>query len=317
MGTLYGLASVFFMSSMPIINKFILQTTSPLLGALVNSIVSTIFFFIMALITTKSIRISFSKFSLTSGLFNGLGLIFLFMALEQIHPAIYGFLGRLSVIYAMILAVIFLGQKPDKAEIVLGIFAVLGALGSAVEDWNHLNINGLLLAVASTISFSVANLCLKFASNTNSDSHVLTAMNLISVVLLSSFLAISSEHLKIPSSLATWNLMIFGALIGSCFGFWLYLQSIKKLTYSRANLLRATGPFFTAIVAYPFFGFDFSPVQVASALILMISIIALSIAAKPRVKAPLDIPTPDLEKNNQLQIKLTELELHSEPLKKT
>jgi drug/metabolite transporter (DMT)-like permease len=277
MGILYGFASVFFMSTMPVINKFILQTTSPILGALVNSVVATVFFFAVALVTTKSIRIPFSKFSLTSGVFNGLGLIFLFMALEQIHPAIYGFLGRLSVIYAMILSAIFLKEKPDRAEIILGILAVGGALGSAIEDGNHLNLPGVLLAVASTLSFSAANLCLKFASNKNSNTHALAAMNLVSVILLTCFFAISSEHLRIPSAPFTWGLMILGALFGSCFGFWFYLQSIKMLTYSRANLLRATNPLFTAIVAYPFFGLNFSLMQIVSALILMVSIIAISI----------------------------------------
>jgi len=285
MGLLYGLSSVIFMNAAPVMNKFILNSSSPIFAAFANASLSFVFFKIIDCWKSRSMRFHCSLHTLTGGIFNGLGLVFLFLALQYIHPAIVGFVGRLGIVFAMILSTFFLKQRPDGFEICLGGLALLGALGSAIHDSSTSSWLGFLYALGSTLSFSLSNLNFKFASHQYSSSEILSSSYFFSAIMLLIFCAISSEPLKYATDLRGWGSILMGSLFGSCLGFWCYLESLKFLSFSRATLLRATGPLFTALIAYPFFGFKFSSEQVASASLLFFAIILLSFREKRKVRA--------------------------------
>lgn len=280
MGLLFGLSSVLFMNSGPVINKFILRSSSPIFSALINALLSFIFFKTIDCIKSRSLKFHISLNSLVGGIFNGFGLVLLFLALQHVHPAIIGFVGRLGIVFAMILATIFLNQRPDRAEICLGLVAILGAMGSVLHDGTDSSVFGFFLAVGSTLSFSVSNLCFKLAARRHSSAQILSSSYLVSAIMLFIFCTTSSEPVRYATDLKSWGLIIAGALFSSCLGFWCYLESLKYLTFSRATLLRATGPLFTVAMSYPFFGLQFSAGQITSASILLLSVILLALHEK-------------------------------------
>lgn len=217
---------------------------------------------------------------MVGGVFNGLGLVFLFLSLQYLHPAIIGFVSRLGIVFAMVLSTFFLNQKPDRAEICLGCLALLGALGSAFDGSSNTSILGFLLALGSTLSFSISNLSFKFASRKYSTSKILSSSYLVSATMLFVFCAVSLKPIRYATDPRSWGFIFAGALFASCLGFWCYLESLKYLSFSRATLLRATGPLFTAVMSYPFFGLQFSGGQMISASILLSSIILLALHEK-------------------------------------
>ncbi len=276
MGLFFGFLSILLMSSQPVVSKIIIPTTGAAFPALINAVFAMIFFAIINFYQTKSIKIPMSKPSIVSGFANGIGLALMFLAIQSLHPAIFGFVGRLGVVFMMVLSTLFLKQRPDKIEVGLGLVAVLGALGSAFSDFSSASFFGLLFALGSTFCFSISNLSLKFAADRASNSQVLTCTNLIASILLFIYFILNSKNFVLPSDLKIWLLMLVTALLGNCIGFWCYMKSLKYLTFSRATLIRTTSPLFTAAISIPFFGFNFSTSQVASAFVLLLSILILT-----------------------------------------
>lgn len=279
MGTLYGFISVLFMSSVPVMNKFVVMTISPLQGALANCLISTFFFGLVNRFMIGKAKIAFCSYSIKAGILNAIGLALLYMAIQRVHPVAVGVMGRLGIVFAMAMSGVFLRQKPAMSEIILGSIAILGAFISAWSDLQDPNANGLWMALASTASFTASNFCLKAAARKNSNLDVLTHMNFFSTLLLGAVLFLSQEHLHIPNTLSSWALIVGATLVGSCLGFWFLLLSLNSLSFSMATILRATGPLFTALIAYPFFGFDFNALQIGSALFIMLAIVGLAVTS--------------------------------------
>lgn len=277
MGTLYGFVSVFLMSSVPVMNKFILTTISPIQGAFANAAISTLFFGIIGFSKTRSFKIKIDRYSAIAGVANAIGLVLVFSAIERIHPALAGLMGRLGIVFAMVLSVAFLGEKPEKVELVLAAIALLGAAGSALSEFNSASTVGLLMAMGSALSFNFSNLCLKLASHQGTNLNIMTLMNLISALVLACGFGLIPEQINLPHEINAWALIIFATLVGSCLGYWFYLISLRKITLSMASLIRATGPLFTAAFAYPFFGLNLNTGQALSASVLMASVIGLAV----------------------------------------
>jgi drug/metabolite transporter (DMT)-like permease len=283
-GTLFSLLSVIFMSAAPILNKFTLVSVNPLFASLVNSIIGAAFFLSIYFVRENSKVPTISKHALLSGIFNALGLILMFFSLREMNPAVLGFLGRMSVVFAFILSALFLGKMPDKVEVALAIFTLLGALGSAIGDHNHQNILGVLFALGYILCFSLSNLCLKLGSEKKSNCEILGLMNLISAFFLGQFYVFFGDK-TLPAGSTSWLLLFVGALFGTCLGLWFYLKSLKIINFSRAAVIRLTGPLFTAAMAYPFFGLQLNFWQGTSAVVLLASIAFLAIHERRKVSA--------------------------------
>lgn len=272
------------MSSVPVLNKFVVLAMPPLEGAMINSIFAAVFFLVVSRGRFLSLR--FSRYSLGAGALNTVGLGCLFLALVNMHPAVAGLVNRTGVVFAIIISATLLRQRPSRAEILLGGIAIVGAFGSAWRDLTSTSAESLCLALTSAASFAGSNFCLREAAKSESNVLVLARMNILSALLLGLVFASSSEPLQIPSDAFSWTLVLIAALLGSCLGFWFYLISLRQLSFSMAAILRSTGPFFTALIAYPFFGFDLNPIQIISALILIGAIIGLAVVSRP-------VPTPE------------------------
>lgn len=280
MAFLFGFMSVALMASVPVMNKLVVISMSPFAGALANSLISTSFF---ALVNFSKPAPSVERrdfYSMIAGVFNAIGLLCLYLALREVHPAVVGFINRSGIVFAMLLSFVFMNLRPTKMEVGLGAVALLGALGASGVGNIDAKSHALALAFTSTIGFTCSQYFLKMATQKHANVSILLRMNFWTMLVLLICFLFSSEVTLLPSTANAWAIMALASLVGSCLGFWFYLISLKTLSFSMATILRATGPLFTALISMPFFAFNLSVSQIVSGVVLIVAIIAMALRGR-------------------------------------
>lgn len=283
-GVIIHLGSVMFMSCSLVLNKFALVSIGPYEAAVVNSL--------FALVFTVGINQRFRpsaaaekgpqnwKLLLPMGLANGAGLVLLFYSLNEIGPISVGFIGRFYIVFAILIGIAFLKERYGALE--YGLMALVVA-GTFAFSWNDekSELWGASAAILFTLLFAVSNTLAQRARQTSSAKSVLLTNNISAFVFASVYFFLV-ESGSLSFDLAAYGYAVLSALLGSTIGLLLYYYGLLFLPFSKANIIRSLQPLFVAAIAFPFFPKTFTPLQVLSALVIFLSVIALSIVKTSR-----------------------------------
>lgn len=280
MGYIYGFLSVLLMASGPVMSKFVVLSVSPLSGGLINCTVSSVFYALLYWPLAKYKRPSFCSRLMAAGALNAIGLLCLYFALLQVHPAIVGLMNRLGIVFAMLLSFAFMQLRPKRSEIVFGVIALVGAVGAVGLQVLGADFLGIGLALISMMAFTGSQFFLKQADGARGSYETLLQMNIWSSILIFAVILFWPHRLSWPEDAHGWGIVLASTLIGSCLGYLFYLKSLRQLTFSMATILRATSPIFTALIAIPFFGFNMNVWQTSSAAVLLLSIVGYVIIGR-------------------------------------
>jgi len=287
-GVIIHLASVAFMSSSLVLNKFALERISPYEAAVINSL--------FALIFTIGINQKFKpaadqkkssnnwKLLIPMGLANGVGLVLLFYSLNEIGPISVGFIGRFYIVFAIMISIIFLRERYGFAEYLLMGLVIAGTFAFSWNDEKS-EVFGATAAILFTLLFAISNTLAQKARQSSSAKFVLLTNNVAAFAFASIyFLIVQSGQLSFD--LSAYGYAICSALLGSTIGLLLYYYGLLYLPFSKANIIRSLQPLFVAALAFPFFPKTFTAIQWLSALVIFFSIVALSIIKTSRTPSP-------------------------------
>lgn len=117
-GLLLNLMSVAVMAVTPVMNKWSMNTLSPLAASFYNALVSLVLTFITIGAThTKLIWVK-SPVIWVLGLTNCLGIVLQYLSLFFLDPVSVGLIGRFYIVFAILLSVFLLHERFDRREIV-------------------------------------------------------------------------------------------------------------------------------------------------------------------------------------------------------
>lgn len=287
-GAIIHLASVAFMSSSLVLNKFALERIGPYEAVVINSL--------FALIFTIGINQKFRpaaedkksannwRLLIPMGLANGIGLVLLFYSLNEIGPISVGFIGRFYIVFAIVISILFLKERYGRLEYLLMGLVVAGTF---LFSWNDekSELLGATAAILFTLLFAISNTLAQKARQTSSAKFVLLTNNVAAFAFaLVYFFVIQSGHLSFD--LKAYSYAIISALLGSTIGLLLYYYGLIYLSFSKANIIRSLQPLFVAALAFPFFPKSFTAIQWFSALVIFLSVIGLSIIKTSRNPSP-------------------------------
>ncbi|MGG4411929.1 DMT family transporter [Niallia taxi] len=276
-GYMYNIASILMMGIGPLIAKFGLQTISASTAAFINACTIIIACYIWGLLLKRPVRFYVSKDMTILSCCNVMGVLLMYVSLSLLSPVQIGFLGRFYTVFAVLLSFFMLKEKISKMEWMLVLVAVGGTfMFIAPKDSGSLSIIGIICAIMYPFFFALCNVLVKQRMEKGVHSNSILFTNSIwTGALLGIYMLISPSGWQItPSGVAfTTIASLMTGFLGTLF---LY-EALKRIRFSIANIMRASSPVLLAVVSFPFFPVELTPLNIIGAGILLASIMLIGI----------------------------------------
>ncbi len=252
-GELFLVSHALMWSIFPVITTFTFNGLTPLFSAGLSTCISALFFGIF--ITFKrgwhelNIRSAWKDILLTS-LFIGIGFYaLLFIGIQKTTAGNAGILTQLEVLFSMIILGLWKKEKLKKGHIGGAVLMIIGGILVVYKGEFELNAGDLII-IAATALPPIGNYFAQKARQKVSSSFIMFSRSVISGIFLM-ILAILFEP-----TLNTGNLKnsILFVVINGIFLLGLakilWIESIHRISISKAVALDAIAPAFTLIFAY-------------------------------------------------------------------
>lgn len=179
----------------------------------------------------------------------GVSFLFLIFGLKHTTASNTGFLAGLSVIWVVIIPIIFKNKPLNKSSIVSSLFGLLGIF--VISDIHNVSINyGDVLVIIGSVFTSFHILYLDRISKIY-DNTVLTVLQLISVSIVMLIANSVTNDSYFPK---TWSfniilVLFFTSIFSTVIAFWIQTKYQKYTSPERAALIYNFEPVFSAFFA--------------------------------------------------------------------
>jgi len=281
-GILLHAASVAVMAAAPLLNKFgLLAGISPAWASLANAVIAAGCCLLFATVVGQRVRLVADRTLSLIAVTNAVGIVLVYEAVDRLLPAEVGFLGRFYLVFAVILAAVFGGERLGRLGLLCLAGVLLGGamlLGPPDEISNYV---GAACALGFAAMFALTNFLVKTRAGHLPSNTTLLSVNVLSAVLLLPYvLAVDPGG---HAGLFQWSAIGWVALAAFANGFLgilLYYEGLKFTTFNQANVIRSVGPVVTMLYAWPFFPMVLDSFTVAGMSLLVVSAGILSLRPK-------------------------------------
>jgi drug/metabolite transporter (DMT)-like permease len=282
-GIALNCGSVLIMSVSPLINKFALEYISAGKAAWLNAAFATVACYLYGGVRRQRVGLVWKPYLLLIGLLNSAGVLCLFAALAVLSPVTVGFLGRFYLVFTSLLGLLVLRERLAGRQFVILGLGVAGAFLFVTAKPDLRNALGVGLALAYTLLFALTNMVVKIKAADHSANQVLFMNNLASTVIIAGYLGLTGEVSGTGFRLEGVGLVFVSAMASSFIGLLLFYEGIRFIEFSKASMIRATGPVLTAAYSWPFFPIPLTIANIGGAALLLTSAVFLG-TSKPSAR---------------------------------
>ncbi|WP_078427932.1 DMT family transporter [Alkalihalobacterium alkalinitrilicum] len=277
-GHFFNILSVVTVAIGPLLAKFGLLEISPAKAALINAATIILASYLFGVITKKKVQFYFEKNIILLGIFNTLGVVFLFISMDLLSPVQIGFIGRFYTVFAVLLSVIVLKERLSRIEVVFIVSAIAGVfLFVETGSGYQAHLTGSLFALLYTFFFALSNVFIKkTVSKEKSSNSILFTNSCITLFFVILYALLVGELFDGNYSFQGIGYIATSSLIAGFIGTILLYEALKYLRFSIANVSRAFSPVLLAIISFPFFPIVLTVQNTIGAIVLVVSILLLS-----------------------------------------
>jgi drug/metabolite transporter (DMT)-like permease len=191
------------------------------------------------------------------GLLLGAGFLLQTTGLQDTDAGISGFLTGTAVMFTPVVAGVFFSDRVGRAGWVAVGLSTAGVALLAQAGPTTLS-TGALLTLGGAVCFAghIAGLS-QWASPGN--AYGLTAWSVAVATLLSGTAALVGHGLTVPPTAATWQAVVYLALVATCLGFVVQAWAQSALSATTAAVVMTMEPVFAAVLAATFGGESLHP----------------------------------------------------------
>ncbi|OLO25364.1 multidrug DMT transporter permease [Alkalihalophilus pseudofirmus] len=283
-GHFFNILSVVAVAIGPLLAKFGLLEISPAKAALINAATIILASYLFGVITKKKVQFYFEKNIILLGIFNTLGVVFLFISMDLLSPVQIGFIGRFYTVFAVLLSVIVLKERLSRIEVVFIVSAIAGVfLFVETGSGYQAHLTGSLFALLYTFFFALSNVFIKkTVSKEKSSNSILFTNSCITLFFVTLYALLVGELFDGNYSFQGIGYIATSSLIAGFIGTILLYEALKYLRFSIANVSRAFSPVLLAIISFPFFPIVLTVQNTIGAIVLVVSILLLSLGDKKK-----------------------------------
>jgi len=210
------------------------------------------------------------------------------MAVVLLWPGVYALLGRISVIFTAVLAVIFFADERWIARSVkFQLGTVLALLGVAGLVWRPgmgpVSAAGVGLALFAATGWAAYGIMVKKFTAQSGPTLGFGAVSLCTTLLLLPLMLVFGDPGAVLRADAWTNFVLFGSGVLSIgVGHWLYYVGIRELGAAPAQSALLLCPLGTMMISAELFGERFGVIETAAGGILLLGAF-LALSARPPV----------------------------------
>ncbi|MCF6136608.1 DMT family transporter [Pseudalkalibacillus berkeleyi] len=277
-GYILNFMSVIIMAIGPLVAKFGLLHISASKAAVINTMTVIFVSYIWGRISKNKVQLFLEKKMILLALFNGLGVIFLFISMDLLSPVEIGFLGRFYTVFAVLLSVILLGERLTKIEMTFIVAAILGAFLFVNKGGDfHSSVLGSVFALLYTFFFALTNVYIKKAVSKDKNSNSIIFTNsCVSLIFIILYAIVVGDLFNGAYTFEGISLIALSSMLSGFIGTILLYEALKYLRFSIANVSRALSPLLLAAISFPFFPVKLTALNITGAVLLMVSILLLT-----------------------------------------
>lgn len=272
--TLFALLSTVLGAAEAVVYKKVLVGMPYHEVAFVDSFCLTLLFALLGgwKIENKSRAALFYLF--VGSLISGLGVLFYFLSLQHLNSIDFSFLGRNHILFSVILAFFFLGERPTKRVWSAIVLAMVGAYFFTFSSLDNSTLTGIFCAFLFCVAYAVRGLFLKLGPTLPTKS-IMFWTSLFTMVLSGIASLVFEQSFDFERAFLTHNFTILAITtwIAQGIGLTLYFKAIMMGQLSTISSIRATNPFFVAIIALCLFDYTWTPFKLLGSLFCTLSII--------------------------------------------
>lgn len=182
-----------------------------------------------------------------------MGFWILFSAISLMDPTLASFLGRSEVLVTLLFAVILLGERFTRIEILGAMLVLLGAL--TIRFVSEMDIsNGFWLCMAAALIFGITEGLAKMVALTIPPLMFAWGRSLLLILPFLFTAMLSKNGLQLPKTPSVWLGIACLAAVGPVLGRVFYMKSLTLIPVSKAALINQLQPVWVAVFAVFLFG---------------------------------------------------------------
>ena len=172
------------------------------------------------------------------------------IALRIIGPPSTSFLMKFQVLFAVVLGVIFLGERLGKMEIIGIFFTIIGGLFITFNS-TQMELIGVFYAISAAFFYSILFILVKkMAGDLN--MIMVATLRSMGVVIIGFLYLIISGKFQLPNS-DDFFMMLLGGTCGAYIGKAFQFQAIKLVDVSRTTAITPLEAVFVIFLSFIFF----------------------------------------------------------------
>lgn len=209
------------------------------------------------------------------------------IGLKMTNSSTTSFLENTAIIFVPLVDAILIRKAPKPSAIISALVALAGVGFLTLKD-GHIGLSlGELICLLSALAYTFAVIATDRFSKRD-DPFMLGIIQVAFIGVSSFVVAMIVEEPSFPTAPTAWGVIIFLAIVCTCFGFTLQPVAQSKLSAAISGLFCAFNPLITAILGYIFLNERLGTTGLIGGALILTSIVipAISPLIAPMVKKP-------------------------------
>ena len=209
------------------------------------------------------------------------------IGLKMTNSSTTSFLENTAIIFVPLVDAILIRKIPKPSVIISALVALAGVGFLTLKD-GHIGLSlGEFICLLSALAYTCAVVATDRFSKQD-DPFMLGIIQVAFIGISSFVVAMIAEGSSFPTAPKAWGVIIFLAIVCTCFGFTLQPVAQSKLSAAISGLFCAFNPLITAILGYIFLNERLGTTGLIGGALILISIIIPAIAPMiaPIIKKP-------------------------------
>lgn len=199
-----------------------------------------------------------------------------FTGLRLIDPTVASFLSRAEVLFAVLLGMIVLGERPGR-DAWLGMALAVAGIALLTYSAGQAEKLGVMLMICSAAVAATGYLAGKYVADIHS-AGITVLLRSLTIATLVGLVAVAGGQFHLVPSWPHLIVLALGAAVGPFAGQLLFFYSIRYISLSEVGVVRATSPVFVAIYAPLLLGMFPRPHQALGGAIALAGLVLLAMA---------------------------------------